>query len=127
MVPRLVRHIGRKEQLPQRGAYTSLKTRLVFYSSIVAALIACVLYATSMPGTSYSGPLPAATPALLGLDARLREHVTALASGIGIRNVHPTRPLDRRTRVHRSAWRGLLADWKRDSGARENEASHGAL
>jgi len=46
-----------------------------------------------MPGTSYSGPLPAATPALLGLDARLREHVTVLARRIGARNVEQTRHL----------------------------------
>jgi Zn-dependent M28 family amino/carboxypeptidase len=70
-----------------------LKSRLVFYGSVVAALVTCVLYATSMPGTSYSGPLPAATPALRGLDVRLREHVAALASRIGVRNVDRPRHL----------------------------------
>jgi hypothetical protein len=70
-----------------------LKTRFVFYGCVVAALVIYVLYATSMPGTSYSGPLPAATPALLDLDARLHEHVTTLASRIGVRNVERTRHL----------------------------------
>ena len=50
----------------------------------------CVLYATSMPGASYAGDLPASTPALRELAARLTAHVTALAGSIGIRNVeHP--------------------------------------
>ena len=76
-----------------RGVTWRLKSRLVFYGSVVAAPVTCVLYATSMPGTSYSGPLPAATPALRGLDARLREHVAALASRIGVRNVDRPRHL----------------------------------
>ena len=70
-----------------------MKTRLVFYGSVVAALVTCALYATSMPGTSYSGALPAATPALRGVDARLREDVAALASRIGVRNLDRTRHL----------------------------------
>lgn len=80
--------------MPQRLALQrTLKTRLVFYGCVVAALVVYLLYATSMPGTSYFGPLPAATPALLGLDARLGEHVAVLASRIGVRNVDQTRHL----------------------------------
>jgi hypothetical protein len=70
-----------------------LKARLLFYGTFVSGLALYVLYATSMPGTSYSGPLPAATPALLGADARLRQHVTTLAGQIGVRNVEQTRHL----------------------------------
>jgi Zn-dependent M28 family amino/carboxypeptidase len=40
-----------------------------------------------MPGATYVGELPASTPALRELATRLEQHVTALAGGIGIRNV----------------------------------------
>lgn len=51
------------------------------------ALAAAVLYATSMPGASFAGELPASTPALRELAARLNAHVTQLAGSIGVRTV----------------------------------------
>ena len=58
-------------------------------------LVLCVLYATSMPGSSYSGVLPPATPQLRELQARLHEHVAVLAGTIGIRNVDRGKALTR--------------------------------
>jgi Zn-dependent M28 family amino/carboxypeptidase len=63
------------------------KGRLVFCGSVVLALAGAVLYATSMPGASYAGELPASTPALRELAARLNAHVTVLAGSIGVRTV----------------------------------------
>jgi hypothetical protein len=70
-----------------------LRSRLAFYGSILAVLVLCVLYATSLPGTSYSGALPPSTPQLRDLQTRLHDHVTALADAIGIRNVDRSKAL----------------------------------
>lgn len=64
-----------------------LKGRLIFYGSVLALLVSCVVYATYMPGRSYSGELPASTPELRELSGRLREHVTVLAGNIGSRSL----------------------------------------
>ena len=58
---------------------------MIFYGSVLSLLLLGVLYATSMPGSSYAGELPPTTPQLRELSIRLREHVTALAGSIGIR------------------------------------------
>jgi Peptidase family M28 len=70
-----------------------LRSRFAFYGGILAVLILCVLYATSMPGTSYSGALPPSTREQRDLQARLHGHVTVLARAIGIRNVDRNRAL----------------------------------
>ena len=66
-------------------ARSPVRGRLIFYGSVLSLLVFCVLYATSMPGSSYSGELPPTTPQLRELSTRLHEHVTALAGSIGIR------------------------------------------
>jgi Zn-dependent M28 family amino/carboxypeptidase len=70
-----------------------LRSRLAFYGGILTALLVSVLYATVMPGSSYSGPLPTATGRLRDLQKRLREHVTQLAGTIGTRNVDKSKAL----------------------------------
>jgi len=64
-----------------------LKARLLFYGGVLVLLASCIVYATYMPGNSYSGELPASTPELRALSGRLREHVTVLAGNIGTRSL----------------------------------------
>jgi hypothetical protein len=71
-----------------------LKARLIFYGSVVALLALALLYATSMPGSSYTGTLPASTPELRELSGRLREHVSVLAGKIGTRSLDRVENLD---------------------------------
>src|SRR3954466_8811363 len=47
-----------------------------------------------MPGSSYSGTLPASTPELRKLGVRLREHVTVLPANIGSRSLDRPEKLD---------------------------------
>jgi Zn-dependent M28 family amino/carboxypeptidase len=67
---------------------------LIFYGSVLALLLAALLYATSMPGHSYRGELPASTPELRELSVRLRAHVSTLAGEIGSRSVSSKGHLD---------------------------------
>lgn len=63
--------------------------RLAILFIVLAILIAVgVWYCCSMPGTSYRGPLPAATTQQFALAARLQTHVEALASKIGGRSTY---------------------------------------
>ncbi|HEY3254727.1 MAG TPA: M20/M25/M40 family metallo-hydrolase [Polyangiaceae bacterium] len=71
-----------------------MKARLIFYGGVLVLLSAALLYATSMPGSSYSGELPASTPELRELSARLRAHVTLLAGTIGSRSLDRAEKLD---------------------------------
>jgi len=71
-----------------------VKARLIFYGSLFAGLTLALLYATSMPGSSYTGALPAASPELRELSVRLREHVTVLAGKIGTRSLDRVENLD---------------------------------
>src|SRR6187399_2358146 len=64
-----------------------LKARLIFYGSVVVLLALALAYVTSMPGSSYTGPLPASTPELRELSGRLHEHVLVLAGSIGTRSL----------------------------------------
>jgi hypothetical protein len=66
-----------------RDSTSSLKDKLVALA-IVAVLFAlpivALLWMTAVPGASYAGPLPPLTPDEARLSARLRVHVTAIAS-----------------------------------------------
>jgi len=64
-----------------------LKARLIFYGCVLALLALAVLYATSMPGSSHTGALPASTPELRELSQRLHDHVVVLAERIGTRSL----------------------------------------
>src|SRR6187399_392952 len=71
-----------------RGALSrAVKRRLVFYGSIVLALILVSSYFTVMPGFSHHGPLsePSADERLLA--AALEAHVVALSESIGERRI----------------------------------------
>jgi len=72
----------------------SLKGRLIFYGSVVALLALPLLYATSMPGSSHEGALPASTPELHELRVRLHGHVAMLAGTIGSRSLERPEKLD---------------------------------
>ena len=65
----------------------STKIRMWFYASVVVGLSSYVAYATWMPGSSYTDPLPELGSEQLEMRERLREHVNALATKIGARNV----------------------------------------
>lgn len=61
------------------------------WRNLKRSLLRCLFYPVfsryvSMPGRSFSGPLPALSPAEKLLAARLRKHVEALAVGIGVRH-----------------------------------------
>ncbi|HYQ04268.1 MAG TPA: M28 family peptidase [Polyangiaceae bacterium] len=71
------------------------KARLIFYGSVLLLLSLALLYATRMPGRSYTGALPASTPELRELSARLHEHVLMLAGNIGTRSLDRAENLDR--------------------------------
>lgn len=72
----------------------TLKARLIFYGGVLLLLTLALLYATSMPGRSFSGELPASTPELRELGMRLREHVARLAGTIGSRSLDRVETLD---------------------------------
>ncbi|HET9954285.1 MAG TPA: M28 family peptidase, partial [Polyangiaceae bacterium] len=63
-----------------------IKARLLFYGAVLLVSTAAVAYTTAMPGRSFSGPLPEPTSELKLLEGRLRGHVNALATDIGVRN-----------------------------------------
>lgn len=70
---------------------------MIFYGSVLVLLtfaFCALLYATIMPGSSYSGELPGSTPELRNLSTRLREHVTMLAGTIGSRSLVRAEKLD---------------------------------
>lgn len=71
-----------------------MKSRLIFYGSVLLLLALFVLYATSMPGSSFEGDRPPSTPQLRELQSRLEGHVRTLASTIGVRNVDRRKQLD---------------------------------
>ncbi len=54
-----------------------------------------VVYSTSMPGTSHSGPLPPLTDRQRDVATRLERHVATLADAIGERNVWRMEALER--------------------------------
>ena len=60
---------------------------------------------TSMPGTSFRGPLPPATAEEVALAARLRGHVETLAGTIGKRGVFAPEALERSARFLEEEWR----------------------
>lgn len=66
----------------------SRSTRLVFLLALLGAAPLGFQGCSSMsvPGTSYSGPLPPVTPGEAELSANLRRHVQSLAGDIGERN-----------------------------------------
>lgn len=72
------------------GVSKSVKWRLVFYGGLLLALLLCIAYVTVMPGASYAGAAPPASPDERALALALKTHVTALAEGIGER--HTGRP-----------------------------------
>lgn len=72
-----------------------LKARLIFYGGVLALLALALLYATSMPGSSYTGALSASTPELRELSGRLHDHVVALADRIGTRSLDRAENLER--------------------------------
>lgn len=72
----------------------SLKRRLIFYGSVLSLLASALFYATSMPGSSFTGKLPPATPELRALSERLRAHVAILAGKIGTRSLERVENLD---------------------------------
>ncbi len=49
-------------------------------AGLVLLLVGAVLWMTSVPGRSYTGPLPELTPEQAGLAARLERHVRAIAT-----------------------------------------------
>jgi hypothetical protein len=61
--------------------------------AVLLALAGCVAYMTSMPGRSFSGPLPPCSPAERQLAAALEGHVRQLAGRIGGRSVVAERGL----------------------------------
>lgn len=61
---------------------------------IVAVIIAFYFYGIRMPGKSYTGPLPALSPAEQKLRDRLRDHVRELSVQIGERNAHKPEKLE---------------------------------
>ncbi|WP_272625005.1 M28 family peptidase [Sphingomonas sp. QA11] len=59
------------------------RTRLISLAIVTAIFllpVLALLWLTAVPGTSHAGPLPPLTPAEAQLAARLRGHVTAIAS-----------------------------------------------
>lgn len=56
------------------------KARLVFYPSLVAAPVLFLLFCTTMPGSSFRGPLPALDDAGHALASDLRKDVVALTA-----------------------------------------------
>jgi len=75
-----------------------LKARLIFYGGVLALLALSLLYATGMPGSSYTGALPASTTELRELSGRLREHVSVLAGSIGTRSLERAENLEQARR-----------------------------
>lgn len=68
------------------------KVRMWFYGIVAAGLTTYVVYATWMPGSSYTGTPPKLSSEEAAARQRLREHVRMLATAIGPRNVdHPER------------------------------------
>lgn len=65
--------------------WASVRRRLWFYGSIVAALLSFVLYMTAMPGARHEGPLPRASQEVEALSLALRSHVVALSETLGER------------------------------------------
>jgi Zn-dependent M28 family amino/carboxypeptidase len=65
----------------------AFRVRLLVYGTLGVGLAAYGAFAAWMPGVSYNGEQRAPTPALRELEARLRKHVSALATTIGPRNV----------------------------------------
>jgi len=61
--------------------------RVLFYGGLVLSLAGAAVYMTAMPGRSFTGPAPAATPESTALEQELRAHVTALAKDIGERRI----------------------------------------
>src|SRR5688572_28285220 len=82
----------RREQVPAESAVnermplTPSASRVMFYGVLVLALGAAVSYATSMPGSSHTGPLPAPSATTSELARELELHVATLAGSIGERN-----------------------------------------
>ena len=72
-----------------------LKARLIFYGGVLALLASALLYATGMPGSSYTGALPASTPELRELSRRLHDHVVVLADSIGTRSLDRAENLEK--------------------------------
>ena len=67
-------------------------------TAVLGAVVVLVWYVTVMPGTSFAGELPPISAAERQLEIRLRNHVEALASNIGERNVWHRKELDRAAR-----------------------------
>jgi hypothetical protein len=61
--------------------------RVIFYGSIMCALVAGYLYATSMPGRSQRGELPPASPLMQSTAVELKGHVDVLSVVIGERRI----------------------------------------
>ena len=69
--------------------------RVLFYGGLAAVLGAIVHYATSMPGASHIGPLPAPAGSVQGIARELAVHVSTLAGTIGERNTGEEKSLAR--------------------------------
>lgn len=75
--------------------------RLWTYGTVASGLVAYLVYATWMPGSSYSGKLPILTPLEHETRERLRGHVEMLAGAIGPRNVdRPDQLTEARNYLH---------------------------
>lgn len=74
---------GPRIQFASRGA---MKRLAVLFAAILVALVLCWWFMIRMPGTSFSGPLPALTSEESSLAAQLRADVEMLAETIGPRN-----------------------------------------
>lgn len=74
---------------------TRLRRRLWFYGGLAALICAGCAAATAMPGTSFRGELPPPTQDLQGLEARLKQHVHALAVTVGERRLGHGESLER--------------------------------
>ena len=62
-----------------------MKRRLLFYGSLLLAMIAFVLYATVMPGTQHGVPMPEPSAEMTAMAADLEAHVVMLSQTIGER------------------------------------------
>jgi hypothetical protein len=78
--------------LPNRSGWLRLGFVLIILAGMVWGF---VLYMTSMPGQSFSGPLPPLSAEESQIKANLNQHITYLAGEIGERNVIAYEPLQK--------------------------------
>lgn len=84
--------------------------RVLFYGGLLLALGGAGAYATSMPGASHTGPLPAPSDAVQEIARELAVHVSTLAGTIGERNTGEAENLKRARDYIATQLRGLSTD-----------------